>query len=283
MLTGPFLPSSWIGACETFEEAEWVMVGIPYDGTCSYRPGTRFGPEEARLASWGLEDYSPIQDKEITETQFYDAGELEFPLGCRDKTLEIIRNCAKEVLDADKKWFGVGGEHLVTLPAIEAYLEKYPDLHVVHFDAHTDLREDYLGEKLSHATVMRRISDIITPARLKQIGIRSGMKEEFQWMKNNNTLLKQPSELEQILKEIGNKPIFVSVDLDVLDPSIMCGTGTPEAGGFTFNEFMEWMLKFKNSNVVGADVVELSPHYDRSGTSTATAAKIIREMLILFG
>jgi len=280
LLSGPFLPKNWIGASDSFEDSKWVLVGMPYDGTCSNRPGARFGPETVRLASWGLEDYSPIQNKEINDVAFFDAGELDFPLGNRDKTLDIIKNAAQETLNAGKFWFGIGGEHLVTYPVIEAYLEKYPDLCVLHFDAHADLRQEYLGETLSHATVMKRIVDKIGVGRFVQIGIRSGTKDEFDWIKTNKTLIHDKSRIHEAIKKLSEKPVFISVDLDVLDPSIMSGTGTPEAGGLTFNEFMSWLLEFKDQNIVGADVVELAPHYDPTGTSTAVAAKVIREMLI---
>jgi agmatinase len=280
MLKAPFLPKNWIGANENFESSKWVLIGMPYDGTCSNRPGARFAPETVRLASWGLEDYSPIQNREIMDTSFYDAGELEFPLGNRDETLRIIKDTAREVLELNKFWFGIGGEHLVTLPAIEAYLEKYNDLAVIHFDAHADLRDDYLGETFSHATVMKRIADKIGAERLIQIGIRSGTKEEFIWMNENKTLVKDKNSLQEKIKKLKDIPVFVSVDLDVLDPSIMSGTGTPEAGGMSFNEFMSWLLELKGLNVVGADVVELAPHYDSTGVSTVIAAKVIREMLI---
>ncbi|MFA6988777.1 MAG: agmatinase [Candidatus Gastranaerophilaceae bacterium] len=283
MLTGPFLSKNWMASNPDFKTSKWVLMGIPYDGTCSYRPGTRFAPEQIRLASWGLEEYSPYLDKEMSEISFYDVGELDLPFGNREKCLEMIKNNVKEILAQDKFYFGVGGEHLITYPAIEAYLEKYPDIGLIHFDAHTDLREDYLGEKLSHACVIKRISEKIKAEKIVQIGIRSGEKNEFDWMKNNKTHLKDQKEAIYALKKLENIPVFITVDVDVLDPSIMSGTGTPEAGGLTFNEFMEWLLLFKNLNIVGVDVVELSPHYDMSGSSTATAAKIIRELLLMVG
>ncbi|HBG49253.1 MAG TPA: agmatinase [Cyanobacteria bacterium UBA9971] len=257
------------------------MVGLPYDGTCSYRPGARFGPELIRIASYGLESYSPIQERDLDDVKFYDAGEIEFQLGNREDSLQKIETAAEETLLHNKKWLGVGGEHLVTFPAIKAYSKKYPELYVIHFDAHADVREDYIEEKLSHACVMRRISEIITPDNLIQIGIRSGTQEEFEWMKENNTIAKTQEEFKERLKFPENKPVFLSVDLDVLDPSLMSGTGTPEPGGMTYNELMSWLMLLKNLNIVGADVVELSPHYDQSGVSTVTAAKVIREVLLL--
>lgn len=281
MLSGPFIPRSWMGACDTFEDADWVLVGLPYDGTTSFRPGTRFGPEAIRNASWGLETYSPIQHAELSQVRYFDAGELEFPQGNRDEILAIIRQNARETLAAGKRWLGLGGEHLVTFPAIEAYVEKYPDLAVLHFDAHADLRDDYLGEKLSHATVLRRVTELTGPERLVQIGIRSGPREEFEWMRQNGTLLEKPEDIARGLQRLQGRPVFLTIDLDVLDPSILCGTGTPEPGGMSFSTFMDWLLPFAGLNFVGADVVELSPHYDASGVSNVVAAKVVREVLLL--
>lgn len=281
MLRGPFIPRSWMGACEDYAQADWVLVGLPYDGTTSFRPGTRFGPPAIRDASWGLETYSPLQHAELSGVSYFDAGELEFPQGNRDEILSIIRENARDVLAADKRWLGLGGEHLVTYPVIQAYVEKYPDLAVLHFDAHADLRDDYLGEKLSHATVLRRVTDLIGPERLVQIGIRSGPKEEFAWMREHGTLLERKEDIARGLQRLQGRPVFLTIDLDVLDPSILCGTGTPEPGGMSFSTFIEWLLAFQGLNFVGADVVELSPHYDASGVSNVVAAKVVREVMLL--
>jgi agmatinase len=281
MPRGPFVPRGWMGACDTLAEADWVLVGLPYDGTCSYRPGTRFGPEAIRAASWGLETYSPISDATLDAVSYFDAGELEFPLGNREAILSIIRDNARDVLAANKRWLGLGGEHLVTYPVIEAYVEKYPDLAVLHFDAHADLRDDYLGEKLSHATVLRRVTELVGPDSLIQIGIRSGPKEEFDWMRQQGTLLKSRDDLPRAMQRLRGRPVFLTIDLDVLDPSIMSGTGTPEPGGLTFRELTDWLLEFRDLRYVGADVVELSPHYDPSGVSNVVAAKVVREVLLL--
>lgn len=281
MPRGPFLSRDWMGACENYADADWVLVGIPYDGTTSYRPGTRFGPESMRPASWGLETYSPLQNKDLSTVCYYDAGELEFPLGNREEILSIIRENARDVLKDGKRWFGLGGEHLVTFPVIEAYVEKYPDLAILHFDAHADLREEFLGERLSHATVLRRCVDLIGPERLVQIGIRSGPQEEFEYMHKHGTLLDTLADVPRALERLKGRPVFLTIDLDALDPSIMSGTGTPEPGGLTFKEFVEWLRCFEGLNFVGADVLELSPHYDQSGVSTAVATKVVREVLLL--
>lgn len=277
MKKGPFLDRNWMGQNEDYESSKIVMLGMPFDGTVSYRPGSRFAPEMIRLASWGLETYSPYFDKDLEDVNFHDIGDLDFPLGNTYKSLDLIEQNVEKIYNDEKKVFGIGGEHLVTLPTIKAVSKHFDNLAVVHFDAHTDLRKEYLGEEMSHSAVIYHIGNIIGFENIKQIGIRSGMKEEFDLMKKYNTKLDSPEQLS----ELKGKNVFVTLDLDVLDPSIMSGTGTPEAGGLTFNELMEWFKVLKKGlNIIGADVVELAPHYDASGVSTAVATKVIRELLM---
>jgi agmatinase len=277
MLRGPFLDRNWMAQNPDYDPAAIIMLGLPFDGTVSYRSGSRFAPEQIRLASWGLEEYSPYFKKELSDVNFHDVGDLEFPLGNTYKTLEQIENNVNDIYKDGKKVFGIGGEHLVTLPEVKAASKYYNDLAVIHFDAHTDLREEYLGEKMSHSAVIRHISKFINPKNIKQIGIRSGMKEEWDFMAHNNTLCRKYDDLDCIK----DKPVFVTVDLDCLDTSIMPGTGTPEAGGMTFNELVDWFKYIKDFNIIGADVVELAPDYDSSGASTAVATKVIRELLMI--
>ena len=266
-----------MGQNEDYASSDIVMLGMPFDGTVSYRSGSRFAPEQIRLASWGLEEYSPRFDKHLEDVNFHDAGDLEFPLGNTYKSLDLIEENVEQIYKDGKRVFGIGGEHLVTLPEIKAVAKFHKDLAIVHFDAHTDLREEYLGEEMSHSAVIRHASKIVGPENLKQIGIRSGMKEEWEFMKKHNTLIHKYSELD----ELKGKKIFVTVDLDCLDPSVMPGTGTPESGGMQFNELMGWFEYLKNFDIVGADVVELAPDYDASGVSTAVATKVIRELLMV--
>ena len=277
MLKGPFLDRSWMGQNPEYDSSDIIMLGMPFDGTVSYRSGSRFAPEQIRLASWGLEEYSPYFDKHLEDCNFHDAGDLEFPLGNTKKSLEIITENVRQIYKDGKKVFGIGGEHLVTYPEIIAVSEFYKDLAIIHFDAHTDLRTEYLGEELSHSAVIRLSTKFVKPENIKQIGIRSGMKEEFDFMKEHNTLCHNFSDLD-VLK---SKPVFVTVDLDVLDTSVMPGTGTPEVGGMQFNELMSWFKYLQKFNIVGADVVELAPDYDTSGASTAVATKVIRELLMI--
>ena len=277
MLSGPFLDRNWMGENKSYDSSDIIMLGLPFDGTVSYRPGSRFAPEQIRLASWGLEEYSPYFDKHLEDCNFHDAGDLEFPLGNTVKSLDLIEKNVEEIYRDGKKVLGIGGEHLVTLPEIKAISKYYDNLAIVHFDAHTDLREEYLGEKLSHSAVIRHSADIVGFNNIKQIGIRSGMKEEFELMQKYNTRAYEYSDLDALK----NKNIFVTVDLDVLDTSIMPGTGTPEVGGLNFDALIGWFKYLKNFNIIGADVVELAPDYDTSGASTAVATKVIREILMI--
>ena len=277
MISGPFLSKNWMASVEDYADAQIVMLGLPFDGTCSYRPGSRFAPERLRLASWGLEEFSPDFCKDMNDVRFFDAGELEFPLGNTQASLDLIEKNVNEIYSDGKKFLGIGGEHLVTLPAFRACKNFFKDLCVVHFDAHTDLREDYLGEKNSHASVIRRIGEIAGFENIKQIGIRSGTKEEFDLMNEYSTLIHTFDGLDGFR----GKKIFLTIDIDVLDPSIMPGTGTPEAGGLTYAQLREWLKYLANFDIVGADVVELAPDYDKSEVSTAVAAKVVRDVLMI--
>ena len=279
MLSGPFLSRSFIGAVDNFDSAKVVMLGMPFDGTCSNRPGTRFAPQQIRLESAGIETYSPIFDSDLEDAKFYDAGDLEFPFGNTERVLSIIQKNVDEIYKSGKKLVGIGGEHLVTLPSIEAAAKHFDNLAVVHFDAHTDLREEYLGEKYTHAGVMYQIGKKIGFENIAQIGIRSGEKAEFELMKKYKTQMFEPCELQKFK----GKNIFVTIDLDVLELGVMSGVGTPEAGGMPYSELMLWLKELKNYNIIGADIVELAPDIDLTKVSTATACKVIREVLVLSG
>ncbi|MGA1845778.1 agmatinase [Deferribacter abyssi] len=271
------ISNCFIECNNNFNDSEIIILGIPYDGTSSYRPGSRFAPDEIRKASYALETFSPIQNKDLHDKKVCDIGDLELSFGNK---LDILKKIEKEIekfVYHDKKILSIGGEHLITLPIIKSYLKKYPDLFLIHFDAHADLRDDYLGEKLSHATVIRRISELIGLDKIFQYGIRSGTKEEFEIIRKNNLLNRGLDEVNRI---IGNTPVYITIDLDILDPSVFPGTGTPEPGGISFNSLMNKLYALSDLNIVGCDVVELAPDYDNSKVSTIVATKIIRDILI---
>ena len=269
--------------CDTpYDKADIVLFGAPYDSTTSFRPGTRFGPHAIRSESFGLESYSPYQDKDLEDYAVLDAGDLELRFGGPEDALEQIEKQTEQILSDNKLPFLLGGEHLVTLGSFRAVVKKYPDVHIIHFDAHADLREDYLGEPLSHACVIRRCWDIIGDNKIYQFGIRSGERAEWQWAKEHVTTNKFNLDgLEELVDKLAGKPVYFTLDLDVLDPSVFCGTGTPEPGGVSFDELRKAVtLVSSKLNIVGCDVNELTPHYDASGASTAVACKIVREMLL---
>lgn len=274
----------FMGCESSFEEADTVLFGAPFDSTTSYRPGTRFGCSTIRHESFGIESYSPYQDKDLFDGKVMDSGDIELPFGRTEDALNQIEERAADILAAGKRPFMLGGEHLITLGAFRAAAKKYPDICIIHFDAHADLREDYLGNKLSHACVLRRCWEIIGDGRIFQFGIRSGDREEFSWGKDHvETCRFNFDTLKETLDKLGDKPVYFTVDLDVLDPSVFPGTGTPEPGGVSFEEMRKSaVLVCEKANVVACDVNELSPHYDHSGISTAAACKTVREMLLAF-
>jgi agmatinase len=273
--------STFIGCEADFDDAQIVLIGAPFDSTTSYRPGTRFASSVIRKESFGLEIYSPYQDKELDTKTVCDAGDLELPFGNASRALDVIEEASEEILSAGKLPFLIGGEHLVTLGIFRAVFKRYPDVHIVHFDAHTDLRDDYMGEKLSHATVIRRCHDLIGDHKIYQFGIRSGEKAEFEFAKNHLIIEKfTVDSVESVVDSLKDKPVYLTVDLDVLDPSQLPGTGTPEAGGLTFETLRSALMKITTLNIVGLDVNELNPMLDPTGASTALASKLIRELLI---
>lgn len=275
----------YIKSHPNFEESQVVLYGMPMDWTVSYRPGSRFGPARIREVSIGLEEYSPYLDRELDEVKYFDAGDIPLPFGNAQKSLDIIEDFIDQVLAAEKFPFGMGGEHLVSWPVMKAVFKKYPDLAIIHMDAHTDLRENYEGEPLSHSTPIRKIAEHIGPHNVYSFGIRSGMKEEFEWAKQNGMHISKFEVLEplkEILPKLAGRPVYVTIDIDVLDPAHAPGTGTVDAGGITSKELLASIHAIARSevNVVGCDLVEVAPIYDVSEQTANTASKLIREMLL---
>lgn len=267
--------------CE-YSEAKTVIFGAPFDSTTSYRPGTRFASASIRNESYGIETYSPYLDRDLTDISVFDGGDLELCFGSPEKALQDIQDMTTQILTDGKLPLMIGGEHLVTLGSVRAVAEKYPDLHVIHFDAHADLRDDYLGQKLSHACVLRRCHDILGDNRIFQFGIRSGDRTEFEWSKSHTYMNKFNFDtLKEVCSKLQGKPIYFTLDLDVLDPSVFCGTGTPEADGVSYRQLLDAIIEVSKLNIVGLDINELSPPYDPSGSSTALACKLLREVLLL--
>lgn len=297
---------TFIGCDAEYEDAKVVLFGAPFDSTTSYRPGARFGSAAMRHESYGIETYSPYLDRDLVAPNdqgeydgiaVFDSGDLELPMGSAEMALDAISQHTAEILDGGKIPLMLGGEHLVTLGAFREVAKRYPDVHIIHFDAHADLRNDYLGVRLSHACVIRRCHDIIGDGRIHQFGIRSGERAEWQFARAGHTDL-HPFSLDDVASLVhgdngegcccGKKaalpegtPVYFTIDLDVLDSSVFPGTGTPEAGGVTFDELRKAIYEIcSNCNIVGADINELAPNLDTSGISTAVACKVLREFLL---
>ena len=275
----------FIGSSPHYEKSNVVIYGMPMDWTVSYRPGSRFGPKRIREASLGLEEYSPYLDRELQEVSFFDAGDLPLPFGNPQRSIEMIEDYIDTLLGDNKFPLGIGGEHLVSWPVMKAMAKKYSNLAVIHMDAHTDLRTEYEGEPLSHATPIRKAAELIGPKNVYSFGIRSGMKEEFEWAKQNGMQIAKFDVLEplkKVLPSLSGRPVYVTIDIDVLDPAHAPGTGTVDGGGITTKELLASIHEIarSNVNVVGGDLVEVAPSYDHSEQTVNTASKLIREMML---
>jgi len=279
----PFLEQTYLSAKTPFEKSKIVILGCPYDGSASFRPGARFGPPAIRRASWGIETYSPYFRKDLSRLLIHDMGDLELPLGEKELSLDWIRKAIRMILNAKKLPVILGGDHLITLPVIEEILQFYPDTSLIHLDAHTDLRDDYLGERFSHSTVVKRIQSLLKKGRIFQIGIRSGTEVEFEEAEKMRSIVSLgKNSFRSMMDYLKERPVYITLDLDVFDPSLIPGVGTPEPGGLTFQEFIPLLKKLRSLRVVGFDLVELTPDYDPSQISSVNASVILREMILAF-
>jgi len=275
----------FIKSKQSYDEAQAVIYGMPMDWTVSYRPGSRFGPQRIREASIGLEEYSPYLDRELDDVNYFDAGDIPLPFGNAEKSLDLIAGFIRQLLINGKIPVGMGGEHLVSWPVMKTVADNYNNLAIIHMDAHTDLREEYEGEPLSHSTPIRKIAEYIGPKNVYSFGIRSGMKEEFDWAKENGMQIHKFEVLEplkKVLPTLEGRPVYVTIDIDVLDPAHAPGTGTVDCGGITSRELLASIHAIANSgvNVVGFDLVEVAPIYDSSEQTVNTASKLLREMIL---
>ena len=281
MTPGP-LPTAFLGAGPQ-AGARWAIFGAPLDATVSFRPGSRFGPAAIRSASPVLEEWSPTLQVGFDDRPFCDLGDLDLAPGEVESSLAAIQETVTGILTQGLRPLMLGGEHLVSWPAVAAAAARYPDLRVLQFDAHADLRADYMGRRHSHATVMRRIAEVVGPQRCYQVGIRSGTAEE--WSYAQTTGVRFAPAARQVPAEwradLAAGPVYVTVDIDYADPAYAPGTGTPEPGGATSAELLQCIDHLAGLRLVGADVVEVAPAYDPGGITATLAAKVVRELLLL--
>ena len=273
----------FLGALPEGERGEAALIGIPFDATSIYRSGSRYGPAAIREASHSLETFSPFLDRDLLSRDYIDWGEMEFPPGRADLMVEKVEERVLQALDSDLKPVLIGGEHTATLGAVKALLKGYPDLVVIQLDAHLDFKEDCLGEKICHSTLMRRISEIVPAENIFRLGIRSGTRDDLV-----DAGIELPMDysggenaIERLARTIPKKlPLYVTLDLDVFDPSLVPGVGNPEPNGLTFREFIQITRSFSFTNFVGFDVMELTPQYDQTGVSAVVAASVVRDLLL---
>ena len=278
-----FIEQNFLSANASFKESKIILLGCPFDGSASFRPGARFGPSAIRRASWGIETFSPYFQRDLSQCSIHDLGDLELPLGEKKLSLTLIRKALRKILSEKKFPISLGGDHLITLPIVEEVLRVYPSLYLLQIDAHADLREDYLGETLSHCTVMRKVVDRLGDGRLFQVGLRSGSEEEFKLAKEMKSIVSSDrGSLRSMVRRLRNQPVYISLDLDVIDPSLLPGVGTPEPGGSTFQGFISLLKKLQPLHVIGFDMVELTPDYDPTQVSSITASVLLREMILAF-
>lgn len=267
-----------------YQESQVVIFSVPFDATTSFRPGTRFAGNAIRVDSIGVEWYSPYRKANLKKFKTCDIGDLDLPIGDVKATLDVVYKTTAQILADGKVPMMIGGEHLSSLPVIKAAFEKHADLHIIHLDAHTDLREEFYGMEFSHATFMRKAYDFLGKGKIYQFGIRSGDEEEFEWISKGHvtTQMFNLIGLDKVVDKLKDKPVYITIDLDVLDPSVFPGTGTPEPGGISYHDLLWAFDQFERLNhIVGADIVELSPMLDASGSSTAVAAKSLRELILI--
>jgi len=276
--------AKFMASSKSYGNSPKVIIGLPMDATTSFRPGTRLAPYRVREVSESIEEYSVYQDKSLEDISFYDAGDVVIPFGNVDESLQRIETVCRGLVEDDKKVFAIGGEHLVSLPLIKAYHQRYPDLVVVQLDAHADLRTDYLGETLSHATVMRHVVQELGDKRLYQLGIRSATRDELKFASARTYLYLDRflDVLDEVVGKIGDRPVYLSLDIDVLDPAFAPGTGTPEAGGVSSRELLKALHQLSELTVVGFDMVEISPPYEKGDNTSILGAKILREALLAY-
>lgn len=277
--------AGFIGSSPDYQSSRLVLVGAPMDFTVSFRAGTRQGPQSIRQVSVGLEEYSVMLDRDLADYTYYDAGDIVLPFGHVAESLARIGMVVEQILRDDKFPLVLGGEHLISLPVIQQVAAKYPGLKLLHFDAHADLREDYMGQTLSHASVIRRAVDLVGGRNVYQFGIRSGTREEFAFAKQNTNLFvgKVLEPLKKVLPELAGHPVHITLDIDVVDPAYAPGTGTAEPGGCSAAEILEAIYLMKDLNVVGFDLVEISPVYDHSERTAILGSKLVREAILAFG
>ncbi len=280
--TGPI----FMGAQRNSKDCKVGLYGVPYDGTTSFKPGARFGPNSIREVSNGLETYCPQLNSDLEDLKYVDFGSIQINHGSPEPVLRSVKKSTQNIFELGLNPLMLGGEHSITIGAVSAAAELYPDLVLLQLDAHADLRDEWLGSKNNHACTIRRCLEVLPSKEVLQVGIRSGTRKEFFELNDKKRLIphevgRGASHLEKALERFYGQPIYITIDLDWFDPSVLPGTGTPEPGGFYWRDFAAIIDVIKKHNIVAGDVVELAPQIDISGISSVLAAKVVRSLIII--
>ena len=275
----------FMGAKKTLKNCSIGIFGVNYDGTTSFKPGTRFGPNAIRNVSESLETYCPFFNKDLNLINYFDAGSLKIDLSNTYSIIKKVKSGTEFLIKKNLKPLILGGEHSISIGVIEALVEKYPNLLMIQLDAHADLRDSYQNNKYSHACTIRRCLELLPNKKVIQIGIRSGTQEEFTIMNKNHQLINFRTgdsniKIKKFLEPFRSQPIYLTVDLDWFDPSLLSGTGTPEPGGLFWHDFETIIQLLSTFKIIGCDIVELSPNIDLSGISSVVAAKTTRSLIM---
>jgi len=275
--------STLCGCGADYENSIIVLFGAPFESRTIHRGGVAKAPSAIRYASANIETFSPYLRTDMRDVNIFDAGDLDISSKEVITAIDAVESFCGKIHDDGKTPVMMGGEHIMTCGAVRAAAARWPELAVLQFDAHTDLKRDYRGETFSGCTLMRRVWDILGDGRIYQFGVRSGSREEFEWSSEHTRIeTGSANSIDSCAEAVMSRPIYITVDLDVIDPAELPATGTPEAGGMSFRALYDALLSLRGLDVVGFDICELYPPYDTTGASTSLAAKLLREMLIAF-
>jgi agmatinase len=273
----------FIACTRSPDEAQIVFFGIPFEGTVNLRKGADRGPLDLRLASDSIETYSPALGRDLEDLAMADLGDCELPDGSPRSQLEAARQEIRRFWRPGLRPVMLGGDHTATLPVIEVLAAAVPDLRILHIDAHPDTREEFLGERFCYASAIARVMEVVPPERVFQVGMRTGSREEFERRLPNFfpvTAIAPGDAVRKILPELRRHPVYVTIDIDVLDPSEAPGTGSPEPGGLRVPEVVELIRLLQGSEVVGTDLVEVAHAHDPSGRTGIAGSWILREAIL---
>jgi agmatinase len=275
------------GVQKPFEKAKYVVFGVPFDVTSTYRTGARFGPNAIRQASLNIETYSFRAGMDVEDLPLHDLGDLHVSTSPK-RTIDMLKRVVEDVLAAKKMPIAIGGEHTITLGVLKGLGDKARETAVVSFDAHLDMRKEFLGLTLSHTTFMRVINDEVKPAKIIEVGTRAVCKEELDYAKKSGinfftSQLVRKEGAAQIIQRLKEElapyeRLYLTIDMDVLDPAFAPAVQNPEPEGLETHTLLDILCAMCDKRVVGFDVVEIAPVYDQ-GTSAVAAAKVMFEVL----